>query len=279
MEFIPKAGIPKDRLKDVTYGRFVVSYRPQKLEKHRTRLTVGGDRINYPFDVSTPTSDLSTIKMLWNSVLSTPGAKFCGADIANFYLKTPMKRPEFMRLPYNIIPQEIKTAYNLDKLVHNGFVYTRIIRGMYGLPHAGLIANELLKERLDKAGYYECQFTPGLWRHVWRPITFALVVDDFGVKYNGDVHANHLISTLKRTTTLQSTGKATYLSGSNSSGTTKIVRSIRMYPATRNKPSTSTNIQHPSGPNMPQQRQRRSNTAPRCRRQSTILLPTSLLTR
>ena len=83
-------------------------------------------------------------------------------------------------------------------MVHNGFVYTRIIRGMYGLPHAGLIANELLKERLDKAGYYECQFTPGLWRHVWRPITFALVVDDFGVKYNGDVHANHLISTLKK---------------------------------------------------------------------------------
>ena len=198
MEFIPKSEIPKDRLKDVTYGRIVVSYRPQKLEKHRSRLTVGGDRINYPFDVSTPTSDLATIKMLWNSVLSTPGAKFFGADIANFYLKTPMKRPEFMRLPYHIIPQEIKTAYKLDALVEKGFVYVRITRGMYGLPQAGLIANELLKKRLAKAGYYDCQFTPGLWRHVWRPITFALVVDDFGVKFTGDVHANHLISTLKK---------------------------------------------------------------------------------
>ena len=66
------------------------------------------------------------------------------------------------------------------------------------MPQAGLIANELLKKRLAKAGYYDCQFTPGLWRHVWRPITFALVVDDFGVKFTGDVHANHLISTLKK---------------------------------------------------------------------------------
>ena len=196
--FIQKSEIPKDRLRDITYGRIVVSYRPQKTEKHRSRLTVGGDRINYPFDVSTPTSNLTTIKLLWNSVLSTPGAKFFGLDVANFYLGTPMERPEFMRLPYNIIPQEIKTAYKLEKLVQDGWVYVRIVRGMYGLPQAGLIANNLLKKRLTKAGYYDCQFTPGLWRHVWRPITFALVVDDFGVKFTGDCHANHLISTLKK---------------------------------------------------------------------------------
>ena len=96
IQFIPKSEIPQDRRKDVTYGRIVVSYRPQKTEKHRSCLTVGGDKINYPFDVSTPTSDLATIKLLWNSVLSTPGAKFFSLDVANFYLKTPMKRPEFM---------------------------------------------------------------------------------------------------------------------------------------------------------------------------------------
>ncbi len=36
MEFIPKSEIPRDRLKDVTDGRIVVSYPPQKLEKHRS---------------------------------------------------------------------------------------------------------------------------------------------------------------------------------------------------------------------------------------------------
>ena len=74
--FIKKSEIPKDRLKDVTYGRIVVSYRPQKEEKNRARLTAGGDRINYPFETSAPTCSLPTIKMHFNSVLSTPGAKF-----------------------------------------------------------------------------------------------------------------------------------------------------------------------------------------------------------
>ena len=196
--FIPKEDIPTNRVRDITYCRIVVAYRPQKLEKHRSRLTVGGDRINYPYDVSTPTSALPTIKMLWNSVLSTEGAKFIGIDVANFYLGSPMDRPEYMRIPYHIIPDEIKKKYGLDKLVKDGWIFVRIERGMYGLPQAGLLANNLLAKRLSKAGYYQCQFTPGLWRHVWRPVTFSLVVDDFGVKYKGDCHANHLINTLKK---------------------------------------------------------------------------------
>ena len=83
----------------------MVSYRPQKLDPNRSRLTVGGDLIVCLYDVSTPTSDLPTIKILWNSVLSSPGAKFFTVGIANFYLGTPMDRSEFMRLPIKIIPQ------------------------------------------------------------------------------------------------------------------------------------------------------------------------------
>ena len=83
-------------------------------------------------------------------------------------------------------------------MVQNGWIYVKIVRGMYGLPQAGLIANELLKKRLTKAGYYDCPFTPGLYWHAWRPITFALVVDNFGVKFKGDDHANHLIKTLEK---------------------------------------------------------------------------------
>ena len=69
---------------------------------------------------------------------------------------------------------------------------------MYGLPQAGKIAHKLLKKRLAKAGYHPTQFTPGLWKHVRRPITFALIVDDFGIKVEGNNHANHLVSTLKK---------------------------------------------------------------------------------
>ena len=68
---------------------------------------------------------------------------------------------------------------------------------MYGLPQAGMLANKLLKERLEEHGYYELPHTPGLFTHKTRPIWFTLVVDDFGVKYVGKEHANHLMSVLK----------------------------------------------------------------------------------
>ena len=74
--------LPQDRIKDITYGRIVVVYKPHKADPNRTRLTVGGDRITCLYDVSTPTSDLPTIKILWNSVLSTPGAKYFTPDIS-----------------------------------------------------------------------------------------------------------------------------------------------------------------------------------------------------
>ena len=39
--------------------------------------------------------------------------------------------------------------------------------------------------------------TPGLWKHIHQPIKFTLVVDDFGVKYVGKEHADHLVNALK----------------------------------------------------------------------------------
>ena len=41
--------------------------------------------------------------------------------------------------------------------------------------------------------------TAGLWTDEWRPICFLLEVDDFGVKYVGQEHADHLIAALKDT--------------------------------------------------------------------------------
>ena len=69
---------------------------------------------------------------------------------------------------------------------------------MYGLPQAGMLANKLLKRRLAKHGYYEVRHTPGYWRHMWRPIDFTLIVDDFGVGYENNEHALHLLQTLRQ---------------------------------------------------------------------------------
>ena len=69
---------------------------------------------------------------------------------------------------------------------------------MYGVAKAGVLAKKLLSSRLEREGYYQCQFTPSLWRHTWRPITFTLVMDDFGVKFEGDCHDNHLKKCLEK---------------------------------------------------------------------------------
>ena len=68
---------------------------------------------------------------------------------------------------------------------------------MYGLPQAGILAQELLEKRLEKHGQKQSKFTPGFWTHEWRPVSFTLVVDDFGVKHVGRENAEHLIGALK----------------------------------------------------------------------------------
>ena len=119
-------------------------------------------------------------------------------DISNFYLNTPLKRPEYMRMKINDIPEEIIAEYKLrDLLEPDDCIYIMIVLGMYGLPHAGLIANEPLEQRLNKHGYHQSKLVPGLWKHKWCPIWFTLVVDDFGVKYVGKEHAMHLKSVLE----------------------------------------------------------------------------------
>jgi hypothetical protein len=82
-------------------------------------------------------------------------------------------------------------------LVSDGHVYIEVQKGMYGLPQAGILANQLLAQRLAIHGYHQTKFTPGLWRHVTRPIQFTLVVDDVGVQYVGKEHAQHLIDALE----------------------------------------------------------------------------------
>ena len=71
-----KQDIPNVRWQDVTYGRVVVNYRLKNQDPKRTRLTVGGDRVNYPGDCGSPTAYLLIVKILLNSIVSTHVAKF-----------------------------------------------------------------------------------------------------------------------------------------------------------------------------------------------------------
>ena len=84
-----------------------------------------------------------------------------------------------------------------EKVTEDGYVYVEVRRGMYGLPQAGKLANELLEKRLDAHGYRQSKITPGFWTHDWQPICFTLVVDAFGVKYVAKEHTDHLLSVIE----------------------------------------------------------------------------------
>jgi hypothetical protein len=87
--------------------------------------------------------------------------------------------------------------YNLrEKVSKDGFKLVEIRRGMYGLLQAGRIAQELLEKRLNACGYHQSKFTPGLWTRETRSTKFALAVDDFGIKYESEEDAQHLIDSL-----------------------------------------------------------------------------------
>jgi hypothetical protein len=194
---IQQQDIPSGR--KATYVKYVCNIRPQKTEKHRTRITVGGNLINYPGNTSTPTADMTTAKLLINSTISQPDAKWLGIDLKDFYLNTPMERREYITIPLNLIPDEIIQQYHLETYkTTNNNVYFEVQKGMYGLPQAGIIAHEQLKRHLSIHGYTPCRYTPGLWRHEHRDVQFCLVVDDFGVKYSNKQDALHLVNALKQ---------------------------------------------------------------------------------
>jgi hypothetical protein len=126
IQIIHQHEVPKERMKDVTYGQFVCTVRPEKAEPNRTRFTVGEDRINYPGKVAKFTADMLVAKMLFNSVISTKGARFMTMDISNFYLMTPLHRPEFIRMKLSDIPDKIIDEYKLrNKTTPSRSIYIR----------------------------------------------------------------------------------------------------------------------------------------------------------
>ena len=94
--------IPKDRV--ITYARIVVEYRPPKEYPKRLRLTAGGNLIQYHGELTTGTEDLTSSKLLWNSVLSTDCAEYMCVDIKNFYPVTPLDWYEYMWGPLALFP-------------------------------------------------------------------------------------------------------------------------------------------------------------------------------
>ena len=103
---------------------------------YRIRGTAGGDRINYDGPTKANTAALSTVKILLQSVVSDD-ANFMTLDIKDFYLMTPLPRPEYLRIPLKFLSEAILDKHNLRPFIHNNSILFEVTKIMYGLPHAG----------------------------------------------------------------------------------------------------------------------------------------------
>ena len=199
IEFIQHTCVPTD--KKVTYASFVCDHRPLKDEKWRIRLVVGGDKLPYDADSGSPATDLLETKILLNSVISDArkyGARFLSMDLKDMFLHTPMKTAEYMKVHLKYFPDDIIQKYSLNELAHNGYVYIKIKKGMYGLKQASVLAYQNLTKLLTDGGYEHILGSLGMWKHKTRRTTFCLCVDDFGVKYFSKEDVQHLHDTIAK---------------------------------------------------------------------------------
>ena len=90
IRFIKREAILKD--KKPTSIKINCDYRPQKEDPYRARITVGGNLIFYSRPTATPASDITTIKSIWNSKISSEGSKYTTMDIKDFYLYSNLKK-------------------------------------------------------------------------------------------------------------------------------------------------------------------------------------------
>ena len=140
------------------------------------------------------------MKIHINSTISCSkkNARYMCIDIKNFYLGTPMKYFQYMRIHKKFIPQEVLDEYKII-FDDRGFTYVEICRGVYGLKEAGVIAFDQLVRKLKRFGYETMPQTSGLWRHTSHKTTFTFCVDDFGIQYFLKSDANHLIDAIQDT--------------------------------------------------------------------------------
>jgi hypothetical protein len=202
-----------DRRRDTTH------YNPKPKEKYDDdmnkvypiRGTAGGDRINYDGHTKANTADLSTVKILLQSVVSD-NAQFMTLDIKDFYLMTPLPRLEYIRVPLRFLSPLILDKHNLHTYIHNNSNLMEVNKSMYGFPHAGRIVQDVLIERLAKHGYHQTG-TTCIFRHVTNGVAFTLVVDDFGVKFKETAAADDLVRCLQLYHTLTIKKNATKFLG------------------------------------------------------------------
>lgn len=207
--FIHRSEMPEGRKAAYYNPQLKIKVKPDGVQ-YRVRGTIGGDQVNYPGTTTAYTAHLESIRVMLNATVSEH-ARIATADIKDFYLGTPLDRPEYMRISLKHIPLDVQLRYDIAAMVQNDYVIMEITKGIYGLPQAGKLAQDRLVKHLAGHGYIQCVNTPCLFVHITNGVAFTLVVDDFLIKYKEQSAVDHLFSALRElyviTTDLSDTKK------------------------------------------------------------------------
>jgi hypothetical protein len=149
-----------------------------------------------PIPSPPPLPPTPTVHCLLNSVVS--GHAFFGTiDLTDFYLGT---HPQFIKIYIASYSLEVLSRLRLHPFVQTDkhskkYIIFHADKTLYGVKEAGKLSNLQLVRLLLSFGFVETS-TPCLFRHPTRPITFCLVVDDFGVKHTDRHDFDYLFSCL-----------------------------------------------------------------------------------
>jgi hypothetical protein len=135
------------RFKDIPAGNVVTYVNPVCVEKtnddgsikFRTRITIGGDRIMYPYETATVTAEMDALKILLNCMISE-NANFSTVDLTDFYLGTDLPHPEYIRISHRLIPANTIAFYALDEYITDNALLCSVHKTHYGLPQAGALS-------------------------------------------------------------------------------------------------------------------------------------------
>ena len=142
--WIPESKTPSH--KKVTIPRIVCDVKPEKDEVNRVRITAQGQHSACLGNVAAETADLTTAKMSFNSVISTPGAKFMTMDVSIKCLDAHLKDHQCVRFRIDMTPEEVILDCDLRNLVNeDSWVHCEIRKAICGLKESGKLANTQLK--------------------------------------------------------------------------------------------------------------------------------------
>jgi hypothetical protein len=93
--------------------------------KFRTRLTIGGDRIKYPYSTAAVTAEMEALTILLNCMVSE-NANWSTADLIDFYLGTDLPHQEYIRIPRRFIPQNVIEFYDLEAYMTRNAIFCSV---------------------------------------------------------------------------------------------------------------------------------------------------------